>query len=404
MRTMTQRSKAVMIMVIAFINVLHGVAMESDHSASALADFAYSKTTAFASYGVYTAPYGAGAEFHFLVNGGNQTQYYQIRSWPIFFLSLPIWRRSPRENQRRLSFPRTHFRTISVKIQAKRMSSAAPDSDSCTKEVKLEISNEKISVESSIDAKLSNGNANLNANGTLKPFRIFVGYDPREDLAYEVCKFSILKRSSIPVEVNPIKQSELRENGLYWRERGKLESTEFSFTRFLTPFLANFDGWAMFVDCDFLYLADINELVDLIDDKYAIMCVQHDYAPKQTTKMDGAIQTVYPRKNWSSMVLYNCGHPKNGVLTPETVNSQTGAFLHRFQWLEDDEIGSIPFVWNFLVGHNKVVESDPSSFPKAIHYTLGGPWFEAWKDCEFADLWVNEMEEYEKAAKENVVE
>ncbi|KAJ8452021.1 hypothetical protein Cgig2_016602 [Carnegiea gigantea] len=228
-----------------------------------------------------------------------------------------------------------------------------------------------------------------------KPFKIFIGYDPREDIAYEVCKYSLLKRSSIPVEIHPIKQGELRQKGLYWRERGKLESTEFSFSRFLTPHLANFEGWAMFVDCDFLYLADIKELVGLTDGKYAVMCVQHDYTPKETTKMDGAIQTVYPRKNWSSMVLYNCGHPKNKVLTPEIVNTETGAFLHRFQWLEDHEIGSVPFVWNFLVGHNKVVEGDPLINPKAIHYTLGGPWFEAWKDCEFADLWVKEKEDYE---------
>ncbi|KAK9280080.1 hypothetical protein L1049_013765 [Liquidambar formosana] len=242
----------------------------------------------------------------------------------------------------------------------------------------------------------SNGDAN-------KPFKIFVGYDPREDLAYEVCCYSILKRASIPVEVVPIKQSDLRKSGLYWRERGKLESTEFSFSRFLTPHLANFEGWAMFVDCDFLYLTDIKELRDLVDDKYAVMCVQHDYTPKETTKMDGAVQTVYPRKNWSSMVLYNCGHPKNKVLTPEVVNSQTGAFLHRFQWLEDHEIGSVPFVWNFLVGHNKVDENDvAATYPKAIHYTLGGPWFEAWKNCEFADLWVNEMEEYMKESKKKI--
>lgn len=246
--------------------------------------------------------------------------------------------------------------------------------------------------------EIGNGNVDsgFSSNGDVKKkaFKIFIGYDPREDVAYEVCRYSILKRSSIPVEVVPIKQSDLRKSGLYWRERGKLESTEFSFSRFLTPYLANYDGWAMFVDCDFLYLADIKELVDLVDDKYAVMCVHHDYTPKETTKMDGAVQTVYPRKNWSSMVLYNCGHQKNRILTPDLVNSQTGAYLHRFQWLGDDEIGSVPFVWNFLVGHNHVEDSDPSTFPKAIHYTLGGPWFESWKNCEFAGLWLSEMEEY----------
>ncbi|KAL2329277.1 hypothetical protein Fmac_022704 [Flemingia macrophylla] len=238
-----------------------------------------------------------------------------------------------------------------------------------------------------------------NENAVLKPFKIFVGYDSREDIAFQVCRHSLLKKSSIPLEIIPIKQSELREKGLYWREKNQYESTEFSFSRFLTPCLANYEGWAMFVDCDFLYLADIKELRDLIDDKYAVMCVQHDYAPKEATKMDGAVQTLYPRKNWSSMVLYNCGHPKNRALTPDIVNSQTGAFLHRFQWLQDAEIGSIPYVWNFLEGHNKVVDSDPSNFPKAIHYTRGGPWFEAWQNCEFADLWLKEKDDYLKEAK-----
>ncbi|XP_060205699.1 protein CDI-like isoform X1 [Lycium barbarum] len=251
------------------------------------------------------------------------------------------------------------------------------------------------------ETPLSNGNVHL-ANGTNpKPFKIFIGYDPKEVIAYEVCRYSLLKRSSIPLEITPIKQSELRQTGVYWRERGKLESTEFSFSRFLTPHLANYEGWAMFVDCDFLYLGDIKELMDMVDDKYALMCVQHDYTPKETTKMDGAVQTVYHRKNWSSMVLYNCGHPKNKALTPEVVNSESGAFLHRFMWLEDEEIGEVPFVWNFLMGHNKVVEGDHATFPKAIHYTLGGPWFKAWKDCEFGDLWLKELEECKKA-KEKV--
>ncbi|MFS7974208.1 putative nucleotide-diphospho-sugar transferase [Helianthus anomalus] len=251
-----------------------------------------------------------------------------------------------------------------------------------------------------LNPQIANADPNPNNVNTKTPYRIYIGYDPKEDVAYEVCRYSILKRSSIPVEIIPIKQSELREKKYYWRERGKLESTEFSFTRFLTPFLAGYEGWAMFVDCDFLYLGDIKELFDLTDDKYAVMCVQHDYTPKETTKMDGAVQTVYPRKNWSSMVLYNCGHPKNKVLSPEVVNKESGAFLHRFMWLEDDEIGSVPFVWNFLVGHNQVVKDDPNTYPKAIHYTLGGPWFEAWKDCEFGDLWLKELEECKKVEKE----
>ncbi|TYH28385.1 hypothetical protein ES288_A02G138800v1 [Gossypium darwinii] len=129
----------------------------------------------------------------------------------------------------------------------------------------------------------ANGNASqVTNNGDVrKPFKIFIGYDPREDQAYEVCRHSILKRTSIPVEITPIVQSDLRAKGLIWRSRDQFESTEFSFTRFLTPYLANYDGWAMFVDCDFLYLADIKELTELINDKYAVMCVHHDYSPKE---------------------------------------------------------------------------------------------------------------------------
>ncbi|KAK9149739.1 hypothetical protein Scep_008496 [Stephania cephalantha] len=238
--------------------------------------------------------------------------------------------------------------------------------------------------------------SDLNNTKKTKPFKIFVGYDPREDLAFEVCRYSIIKRSSVPVEVIPIKQCDLRSQGLYWRERGPTESTEFSFTRFLTPYLANYTDWAMFVDCDFLYLSDVNDLIKLIDEKYAVMCVKHDYAPTATTKMDGAVQTVYPRKNWSSMVLYNCGHEKNRVLTPELVSRESGAYLHRFMWLEDGEIGGVPVGWNFLVGHNRAEEGEGEG-PKAVHYTCGGPWFEAWKDCEFAELWVEEMEEYKRS-------
>ncbi|KAL5226010.1 hypothetical protein ABZP36_012649 [Zizania latifolia] len=242
-----------------------------------------------------------------------------------------------------------------------------------------------------------------------EPFRVFVGYDPREHEAYEVCRRSLLRHASVPVDVRPIRQPELRAAGLYWRERGPTESTEFSFTRFLTPYLAGYRGWALFVDCDFLYLGDLAELLACVphadaDARLAVACVKHEYAPAEPTKMDGAIQTVYPRKNWSSMVLYNCGHPKNvAALTPDAVSTQTGAFLHRFAWLDDDEIGELPFAWNFLVGHNKVDPADPATQPKAIHYTSGGPWFERYKNCDFAELWIKEAEEL-KAEKEKLGE
>jgi hypothetical protein len=238
------------------------------------------------------------------------------------------------------------------------------------------------------------------ASAVAEPFRVFVGYDSREDIAYRVCRRSLLRRSSIPLEITPIVQQELRDAGVYWRERGPTESTEFSFTRFLTPYLAGYRGWALFVDCDFLFVDDVAALARLAadaDPRHAVLCVHHDYTPTEATKMDGAVQTAYPRKNWSSMVLFDCGHPKNrAALTPEAVSTRSGAYLHRFMWLDDDEVGEVPFVWNFLVGHNRVDPADEAgTAPRAIHYTSGGPWFERYRDCEFADLWVQERDAYE---------
>jgi len=217
--------------------------------------------------------------------------------------------------------------------------------------------------------------------------KVFVGYDPREDIAYQVCKHSILARQP-DAEVRPLVQKELRDAGWYTRPVDKLASTEFTFTRFLVPELANFKGWALFMDCDMILTTDIKELFDQADDKYAVMCVQHDYTPKEGMKMDGQKQTVYPRKNWSSVVLFNCGHPSNAKLTQDMVNDPelNGAYFHRFSWLKDEEIGELDHTWNYLVGVYNDIET-----PKLIHYTEGGPWFENYRDCEFHQLWKNEL-------------
>ncbi len=221
------------------------------------------------------------------------------------------------------------------------------------------------------------------------PFRVFVGWDPTEAIAYDVCRYSINARASVPVEVRPIKLSELRAQGLYYRTGDPLASTEFTYSRFLTPYLSGYEGWTLFCDCDFLWLADIAELIELADDRYAVMCVPHDHRPEENTKMEGAVQTRYPRKNWSSMVMYNCGHSANQVLTAEVVNRETGAYLHRFQWLEDHMIGSLPETWNWLEGWS---DKPDAGHPNVIHYTRGGPWFENWRDVEYADLWLAEAE------------
>ena len=217
--------------------------------------------------------------------------------------------------------------------------------------------------------------------------KVFVGYDTREDIAYQVCKHSILTKQP-DADVRPLKQKELREAGWYNRPIDKLASTEFTFTRFLIPELTNFKGWAVFMDCDMILTTDIKELFDQADDKYAVMCVQHDYKVKEEFKMDGQKQTIYPRKNWSSVMLFNCGHPSNATLTQDLVNSPeiNGAYLHRFSWLKDEEVGELDHTWNYLVGVYDDIET-----PKLIHYTEGGPWFENYRNCEFHKLWKQEL-------------
>jgi len=220
----------------------------------------------------------------------------------------------------------------------------------------------------------------------IKPLRVYVGWDSREDIAFQVCKQSILDNASVPVKVIPIKQDDLRKKEIYTRPIDKMASTEFTFTRFLVPYLAGYDGWALFIDCDFVFLDDVKKLFDQADDKYAIMCAQHDYTPKEGIKMDGQVQHVYPRKNWSSMMLINCGSYTNSVLKPDLVNNEykTGAYFHRFSWVPDAEIGELSHEWNWLVGWYKEPQDGK---PKALHYTEGGPWFEQYQDCEYAKEW-----------------
>ena len=217
--------------------------------------------------------------------------------------------------------------------------------------------------------------------------KIYIGHDSREDIAYQVCEHSI-KRRDPSAEVIPLKQKQMRDQGLYTRPVDKLASTEFTFTRFFVPYLNDFKGWAVFCDCDFLWKIPSHELVKYCDNSKAVVVVQHDYMPKETTKMDGQVQTVYPRKNWSSMVLWNCEHPKNKILTPELLNDESPKFLHRFSWLEDNEIGSLPLEYNWLVGWYK---EPRDGSPKILHYTEGGPWFDGYRDCEYGDDWKKEL-------------
>ena len=208
---------------------------------------------------------------------------------------------------------------------------------------------------------------------------IFIGYDNKERVAYNVLSHSIIQNSTKPVAITPIALNNLKDD--FVRERNNLSSTEFSFSRFMIPHLMNYQGWALFMDCDMLMFEDVAELWRMRDDSKAIQVCKHDYTPKEETKFLGQVQTKYPKKNWSSFMLMNC--KKCTTLTPDYVNKASGLELHQFKWLEsEDLIGDLPLEWNWLVG-----EYDHKDDVKNVHYTKGGPWFEEYKDCDYSQDW-----------------
>lgn len=223
------------------------------------------------------------------------------------------------------------------------------------------------------------------------PLRIFIGYDPREPVAYHVLCHSIMRHTTIPYSITPLIQNRLRGTGVYWREKNPLESTEFSFTRFLVPYLCGYKGFGLFMDCDMLLRADLGDMLKApTAHPYASVHVcQHDYIPRAENKMDGKIQTTYPRKNWSSLMLFN--NPACGDLSPEYVNTATGLDLHRLVWAQETAgiqyrgVGSLPLEWNWLVDE---YEHNPNA--KNLHFTLGGPWFPNKAECDYASEWTEE--------------
>ena len=227
--------------------------------------------------------------------------------------------------------------------------------------------------------------------------RVFIGYDPREAIAFSVLAHSIHARASAPVSVAPLRLTQLA--GVFARERNALQSTEFAFSRFLTPYLSGYDGWSLFTDCDMLVLDDLARLWALRDDRYAVMVVKHDHRPREAVKFLGQRQTAYPKKNWSSVMLFN--NARCRALTPQYVGAATGLELHQFKWLVDEAlIGALPGRWNHLVGYDP-----PSRDVSLVHYTLGGPYFEEYRGCEYAEEWrrerdrMLECEQRERAAQ-----
>jgi len=269
--------------------------------------------------------------------------------------------------------------------------------------------------------------------------KVFIGYDSQEPIAWQVLAHSILRRATQPIAIYPLAQPLLKR--CYWRDRRPTEATEFSLTRFLVPHLCDFRGFALFLDCDMLCLADIGDLMlyPLADPGKAVYVAQHDYIPKDLVKFDGHEQTTYPRKNWSSVMLFDCA--KCTALTPEYVNHAAGLDLHRFHWLRPTPLvcplcgstektfrkepnwprcrcdacgkvfdvpvgrehggdcGAIPLEWNWLVG-----EYDQNPHAKLLHYTVGGPYFEQYRDCDHADLWWQEFDHMLTPARPGTIE
>lgn len=209
--------------------------------------------------------------------------------------------------------------------------------------------------------------------------KIFIGFDPRESIAWHVLAHSIFKHAQEPISITPLYLKNL--TSIFTRPRDQLQSTDFSFSRFLVPYLSNYQGWSIFMDCDMLARADISELWSMQDSKYSVMCVKHAHNPTETKKFLGSIQTKYQKKNWSSLMLFN--NEKCQKLTPEYINSASGLDLHQFKWIENEnEIGEIPSAWNKLVGHDPY---DPNA--KLVHFTIGGPYFNEYQNCDYSEEW-----------------
>ncbi len=211
---------------------------------------------------------------------------------------------------------------------------------------------------------------------------IFIGYDPREAVAYHVCANSIIRHSSAPVALHPLSLNNLRT---FYAERHTDGSNQFIYSRFLTPLLMDFQGWAIFMDGDMLVRDDIVQLWEMRDPSKAVMVVKHDYKTRMKQKYLGAKNEDYPRKNWSSVILWNCGHEANRVLTADFVQHATGSQLHRFTWLTDDLIGELPKVWNWLPDE---FGANPNA--KLLHWTLGTPSFHEFADAPMAGEWHRE--------------
>ena len=228
-----------------------------------------------------------------------------------------------------------------------------------------------------------------------RPFRVYMGWDPRDAYAYRVASWSLQKHASIPIEIIPVVDRDLRNRGIYWRSyrvdhKGQMWddidqrpfSTQFSFSRFAVPIIEDYrDEWVLFTDPDVLWRSDVAELWAWPSaSEKAVNCVKHQHIPRENQKMDGVMQTKYERKNWSSVMLINPARCQ--AMTKYVLNNAPGSELHAFRWLPDEAIGSLPESWNWLEGH-----SSPKIEPHLVHYTRGDPSMPGHEDAPYSDEW-----------------
>lgn len=208
---------------------------------------------------------------------------------------------------------------------------------------------------------------------------IFIGYDQREITAYHVLVQSIIKYSTIPLSFTPLNLKNLKN--IYKRKKGPKDSTEFSISRFLTPYLSGFKGYSIYMDCDMILTDDIAKVLQIIKKKqYHVWCVKHKHLVKNNKKFLNEKQLNYPKKNWSSFMVFN--NSKCKILTLKKVEESNGLYLHQFKWVNDKKIGSLPLTWNTLSGYNKITKKT-----KNIHFTEGGPYFKKYKNSKGANIW-----------------
>ncbi len=228
--------------------------------------------------------------------------------------------------------------------------------------------------------------------------KVFIGWDPQQMRVWNVAARSLERHASRPVAVERLDMIHLRAQGHYYRPTEARPAgywdvisaapmaTGHAISRFLVPRLCDYTGWAVFTDGDVLFRHDIADLFALADPNKAVQVVQHRHEPAALVKMAGHQQTTYLRKNWSSVVLWNCGHAANRALTVDLVNQLPGRDLHRFCWLEDRQIGALPAAWNVLIGEE--AHEDPA----IAHFTNGTPDLAGHENQPFAGEWLEMAE------------